>query len=99
MTPAELARYEAGLSIEEAAARAGVSQRTLTRLERGGTKPSAATARAIADVYGITVAQLLGIDVDAGELRERLGAGARIAEGSREVAERIAARVDVDGAS
>lgn len=61
MRPAAIARYEAGLSIDEAAARSGVHPRTVRRIETGETvTPSAGVARKLADAYGVTVAQLLG---------------------------------------
>lgn len=61
MNPAKLARYEKGLGIEAAAAAAGLNARTVRRIEKGEVEPSAETARALADAYGITVAQLLGL--------------------------------------
>lgn len=62
MSPAELARYEAGLSIDDASTKSGVHARTIYRIERGETKPSAATAKSLADAYGVTVAELLGVE-------------------------------------
>lgn len=61
MNAARLARYEAGLTILEAAQDAGVSERTIRRLE-DGQQPSAPIAKNIADAYGITVAELLGVE-------------------------------------
>lgn len=63
MSPAELARYEAGLSIDQAAAKSGVHERTIRRIERGEIeKPSAPVLKALADAYGVPVARMLGLD-------------------------------------
>lgn len=62
----ELLRYERGLSRVEVAESAGVPLNTLVRLESGGTtRPSAPTAKALADFYEITVAELLGVEEKA----------------------------------
>lgn len=66
MNAAELARYEAGLSVEQAAELAQVGERTIRRIESGESKPQAPIAKALAKTYGVTVAQLLGVDVDQG---------------------------------
>lgn len=64
MNRLRLLRYERGLEVNEVAERVGVSRQTMHRLESGETaEPSAATAKALADVYGVTVADLLGLDV------------------------------------
>ncbi|MEJ7824932.1 MAG: helix-turn-helix transcriptional regulator [Solirubrobacteraceae bacterium] len=60
MSPAELARYEAGLSVAAAAERSGVGARTIRRIENNDVaKPSAPVLKALADTYGVTVASLL----------------------------------------
>lgn len=60
----ELRRYEVGLSRADVAAQSGVPERTIRALESGQvSKPAARTAKALADVYGVTVADLLGVDV------------------------------------
>lgn len=59
----ELLRYERGHELAVVAKGIGVSRQTLSRLEDGSTaKPNAKTAKALADFYGITVAELLGLD-------------------------------------
>lgn len=59
----ELLRYERGLTRNEVAEQSGVPLRTVRALENGqSNRPSAPTAKALADFYGITVAELLGID-------------------------------------
>jgi transcriptional regulator with XRE-family HTH domain len=59
----ELLRYEKGLTRAELAARVGVSERTIRYIETDEVvKPSAATAKALADFYEISVAALLGVD-------------------------------------
>jgi transcriptional regulator with XRE-family HTH domain len=64
MNAFELARYEAGLTIEQAAAAAKVNGRTIRRLEGGQIrKPSAPTVKALANVYRTTVPALLGLPV------------------------------------
>jgi len=62
VSPAEIARYEKGCSRRQAADAVGVSERTIGRIESGEVKPSAETAKALADFYGVTVARLLGVD-------------------------------------
>ena len=58
-----LRRYEAGLSLIEAAKRSGVGRTTLSRLENGHTaRPSADVTKKLARAYGITVAELLEVD-------------------------------------
>lgn len=60
MRPAELARYEAGLTVDQAAAASGVHERSIRRIERGETeKPSAPVLKALAVAYGVPVARLL----------------------------------------
>lgn len=61
----ELLRYERGLTQQELADSAGVSLRTVIRLERSvAWKPNAAVAHALAQYYGITVAELLDPQAD-----------------------------------
>lgn len=62
MNSFEIARYNAGLSIREAAATAKISERTISRIESGEIeKPSAPIASALAAAYDITVGQLFGL--------------------------------------
>jgi len=57
-----LMRYERGLTRGDLAAGSGVPERTLRSLENGNVvRPSAPTAKALADYYGIPVATLLGL--------------------------------------
>lgn len=61
-----LLRYEKGLTREAVASGSGVSVQTLKRLENDDTDtPSAPTAKALADFYGLSVADLLGIEREA----------------------------------
>lgn len=55
-------RYHAGLSALELADRAGVNVRTIFRIENGQTQPFPRTAKAIADVLGVEVADLFTQD-------------------------------------
>lgn len=65
MNTFERARYNAGLRIKDAAKTSNVHERTIRRLEDGSIeKPSAPVAKALADVYGITIEQLLGLPAD-----------------------------------
>lgn len=65
MNSIELARYNAGLLIKDAAQRSGVHERTIRRLEDGTIeKPNAPVASALAKAYGITVRELLGLETE-----------------------------------
>lgn len=59
----ELLRYERGLTQGEVAEGSGIPVRTVRSLEGATDRPSAPTAKALADFYGMSVAELLGIDV------------------------------------
>lgn len=65
MNRLELMRYDRGLTRAEVAERSGVSIRTLQNLETGNARPSAPTAKALADFYEVSVADLLGIETAA----------------------------------
>jgi transcriptional regulator with XRE-family HTH domain len=55
-----LRRYEARLSLIEAAHRSGVGRTTISRLENGRTeRPSPSVAAKLARTYGVTIAELL----------------------------------------
>ena len=63
MNRLKLLRYERGVDLTEVAEATGVTRQTLGRWEAGSTvQPNASTAKAIADYYGITVAELLGVE-------------------------------------
>jgi transcriptional regulator with XRE-family HTH domain len=54
-------RYEKGVGLAEVAIAANVARQTLGRLENDvTTSPSASTAKALAEYYGISVPQLMG---------------------------------------
>jgi transcriptional regulator with XRE-family HTH domain len=55
----ELIRYQRGLTHREVAEGSGVSLSTVIRLERNDQKPGAATVKALADFYVVSVAELL----------------------------------------
>ncbi len=58
-------RYERGLTIGQVAEGAKLSRPTVRSVELDPTTISAPTARALADFYEISVAELLGIDTEA----------------------------------
>jgi transcriptional regulator with XRE-family HTH domain len=59
MNPAELLRYERGLPIKGVAHQTGLSDTTIRSFERGRRRPTANTARRLADCYGVTVARVM----------------------------------------
>ena len=55
-------RYERGLTLDMLACESGVSKSTLMRLELDREyTPNATTAKRLADFYGVTVAEFLGV--------------------------------------
>lgn len=65
MNSYELARYNAGLLLKDAARQSHVNERTIRRLETGEIdQPSAPVAKALAKTYGVTVSELLGLMLD-----------------------------------
>jgi transcriptional regulator with XRE-family HTH domain len=54
-----LARFETGLRLYEAAERSGIAVSTLSRIEAGQRQPTAPQTKALADLYGKSVAWLL----------------------------------------
>lgn len=63
MNRLRLLRFERGLKMEDVAEGTGLTRQTLRRLESGETgEPSAATAKALADFYGVSVSDLLGLE-------------------------------------
>jgi len=58
-----LLRFERGLTRDQVSEASGVHRNAIARLENGETKlPQADTAKALADAYKITVAELLGVE-------------------------------------
>ncbi|MFD7511766.1 helix-turn-helix domain-containing protein [Streptomyces sp. NPDC059853] len=75
-------RTRAGLTLEAAASRAGLSPAHLSRLETGGRQPSLPMLLALARIYGTTVAELLGeVPATADPVTRGGGPGAREADG------------------
>lgn len=54
-------RMRSGLSQREVAKAMGISQSTLCRFELYGDEPGALTALALAEYYGVTVYELMGV--------------------------------------
>jgi predicted transcriptional regulator len=61
------ARQDAGLSMDHAAAFAGVGRNTLQRLEAGRSDPRISTLRRILDLYG----ERLGVFLSVGDFLDR----------------------------
>ncbi|MBG0823267.1 helix-turn-helix domain-containing protein [Planomonospora sp. ID91781] len=77
-------RRAGDLTMEQVAERTGISQPTLSRLESESRQPSLAQLLTLADVYGVTVGELLGeapgratAVIDPAECVERVGNGLR----------------------
>lgn len=64
MNSVKLARYEAGMSISSVAKQTGIDRATLSRYENGVRVPTAERAKTLADLYEVSVAELLGLDGD-----------------------------------
>lgn len=60
-----LLRFERGLTIKEVAAGSGLHRSTVAAVEESEDRPSSPTAKALADFYGMTVADFLGIEREA----------------------------------
>ena len=52
-------RTRAGFTLAQVSARAGITLSFLSDIERGRTQPSLDTLERIADVYGLTIGELL----------------------------------------
>jgi transcriptional regulator with XRE-family HTH domain len=65
MTRLRLLRFERGLEQTAVAAQVGISREWLSALELGKADLSAPVAKSLADFYGITVSELLGLDAAA----------------------------------
>lgn len=63
LTYLEMLRWDRGLTRQEVAEYTGVSVGTVRSMELGGVEqPSPKVAKALANFYGITVAELLGVN-------------------------------------
>jgi transcriptional regulator with XRE-family HTH domain len=70
----EALRHKRGLTVQEAAALAGISAKTLRRLEHlGPVDPRSQTLHGLAKVYGVQPGELLD------DYRRRRGTGAAVA--------------------
>lgn len=77
-------RRECGLTLEQAAARSGLSHPFISRLEAGQRQPSLAALLSLAGVYGVAVGELFGASspseggvIDPAAAPEREGNGLR----------------------
>jgi transcriptional regulator with XRE-family HTH domain len=70
-----LMRAERGLSLREAARRAGVVKETISDIERGHTHPYDVTLAKLAKVYDIPLEELLEEPALAGKVEAPIGAG------------------------
>ena len=68
-----LMRVERGLSLREAARRAGVVKETISDIERGHTHPYDVTLAKLAKAYEVPVEELLGEPVPLGEAPREAG--------------------------
>jgi len=66
-----IARAEAGMTLEELGAASGVAFSTISKIERGVTKPQAATLHKLAQALRVNVADLLGEEERPKVLRPR----------------------------
>ncbi|MFZ1681630.1 MAG: helix-turn-helix transcriptional regulator, partial [Rhizobiaceae bacterium] len=57
-------RLEAGWSLDELAARCGVSRSTLSRIENGQTSPAAGQLGRVCAAFGITLSRLMALAED-----------------------------------
>lgn len=65
-------RQEQGLSLDQLAARSGISRATLSRLERGETSPTAALLGRLCTAYGWTLSRLvLSVEQEGADLIRR----------------------------
>jgi len=63
----ERIRFERGYTRKQVQHGAGISYPTIVRLETGVNKPTAPIAKALADFYGMTVQELLGLEDEPSE--------------------------------
>jgi transcriptional regulator with XRE-family HTH domain len=92
-------RAERGLSLTEAAERAGIQRQTLALLERGERHPHDPTLAKIAKGYGVPVKDLLEEPVPLGEAQEGepgLVHHARMPHDSIEVSDEVTADVRLE---
>lgn len=82
MHPLARMRFELGLSRPALARAAGVSERTIFRVEHGQTHPHRATVRALAEALGCRPSDLAPNDHDPGASRAAEEVGARVARPS-----------------
>ena len=86
------ARWESGLTQEEVAAHLGVTKAAVSKWERAESAPDMGNLMALADLYGVTIDELLRVDADiADDVRFEC-------QDRRESAEAEAARDGVDEA-
>lgn len=65
-------RKESGQSQENLAEQLGVSRQTISRWENGKSIPDAACIKKMAEIYGIPADQILGLDVEQTDEKEKI---------------------------
>jgi transcriptional regulator with XRE-family HTH domain len=63
-------RLAHGLSQEDLSARTGMTQATISRIERGGSPPRPRSVRTLAGFFGVPGPYLMGLDVPKAEEAE-----------------------------
>ncbi len=64
------ARKKSGLSQEEAAGKLGVSRQTISKWELDETLPDICQSKKLANMYGLSLDELIEFDIDVKEIQE-----------------------------
>ena len=64
------ARKKSGLSQEEVAGRLGVSRQTISKWELDETLPDICQSKRLANLYGLSLDELIEFDIDVKEIQE-----------------------------
>ncbi len=66
------ARKKSGLSQEEAAGKLGVSRQTISKWELDETLPDICQSKKLANLYGLSLDELIAFDIDLKEIQEAI---------------------------